>query len=142
MFIAVKWCHLLKKNTSQLQFFREFISFKNKTFPFFLYFYNFGKSLNAKRTTLKFEFWAWIASWQTLFLNKARPRQLKMNYYAWKMGAPRYQCFSPQINNWHFEKIKILGAVLELPARQQCQSSLFTAKMGQMDWIGWIGNAV
>ena len=35
--------------------------------------------------------------------------------------------------------IKILGAVLELPAWQQCQSSQFTSKMGQM---GWIGSAV
>ena len=30
------------------------------------------------------------------------------------------------------EKIKILGAVLELPAKQQCLSSPFTSKMGQM----------
>jgi hypothetical protein len=30
------------------------------------------------------------------------------------------------------KKIKILGAVLELPAQQHCQFSLFTAKMGQM----------
>ena len=29
------------------------------------------------------------------------------------------------------EKIKILGAVLELPAKQHCQSSPFTAKMSQ-----------
>jgi hypothetical protein len=29
------------------------------------------------------------------------------------------------------EKIKILGAVLELPAKQQCQSSPFTSKIGQ-----------
>ena len=28
------------------------------------------------------------------------------------------------------EKIKILGAVLELPAKQQCQFSLFTSKKG------------
>jgi hypothetical protein len=28
------------------------------------------------------------------------------------------------------EKIKILGAVLELPAQQQCQSSPFTSKIG------------
>ena len=28
------------------------------------------------------------------------------------------------------EKIKILGAVLELPAKQHCQFSLFTKKMG------------
>ena len=34
------------------------------------------------------------------------------------------------------EKIKILGAVLELPAKQHCQSSPFTAKMDQMGWIG------
>ena len=30
------------------------------------------------------------------------------------------------------EKIKILGAVLELPAKQHCQFSLFTAKMSQV----------
>jgi hypothetical protein len=30
------------------------------------------------------------------------------------------------------EKIKILGAVLELPAEQHRQSSPFTAKMGKM----------
>ena len=30
------------------------------------------------------------------------------------------------------EKIKILGAILELPAKQQCQSSPFTSKKGQM----------
>jgi hypothetical protein len=29
------------------------------------------------------------------------------------------------------EKIKILGALLELPARQHCQSSPFTSNMGQ-----------
>ena len=33
-------------------------------------------------------------------------------------------------------KIKILGTVLELPDRQPCQSRPFTAKMGQMGWIG------
>ena len=37
------------------------------------------------------------------------------------------------------EKIKILGAVLELPAKQYCQSSPFTSKFGQ---IGQIGSAV
>jgi hypothetical protein len=30
------------------------------------------------------------------------------------------------------EKIKILGAILELPAKQQRQFSQFTSKMGQM----------
>jgi hypothetical protein len=37
------------------------------------------------------------------------------------------------------EKIKILGAFLELPAKQHCQSSQFTSKLGQ---IGQIGSAV
>ena len=34
------------------------------------------------------------------------------------------------------EKIKILGAVLELPARQHRQSSPYTWKMGQIGQIG------
>jgi hypothetical protein len=34
------------------------------------------------------------------------------------------------------EKIKILTVILELPARQQCQFSPFTSKMGQMGLIG------
>ena len=34
------------------------------------------------------------------------------------------------------EKIKILGAALELPARQHCQSSQFTAKVDQIEWMG------
>ena len=37
------------------------------------------------------------------------------------------------------EKMKILGAVLELPAKQHYQSSPFTSKWGQ---IGQIGSAV
>ena len=37
------------------------------------------------------------------------------------------------------EKMKILGAMLELPAKQECQSSPFTSKLGQ---IGQIGSAV
>ena len=37
------------------------------------------------------------------------------------------------------EKIKILVAVLELPAKQHCQSSPFTSKLGK---IGQIGSAV
>jgi hypothetical protein len=32
------------------------------------------------------------------------------------------------------EKIKLLGAFLELPAKQHCQFSLFTVKMGQAKW--------
>jgi hypothetical protein len=37
------------------------------------------------------------------------------------------------------EKTKILGAILGLPAKQHCQSSPFTSKLGQ---IGQIGSAV
>ena len=49
------------------------------------------------------------------------------------------KCGRPDINVFHIKrtignhgnlKIKILGAVLELPARQQCQSSPFTSKIG------------
>jgi hypothetical protein len=31
------------------------------------------------------------------------------------------------------EKIKILGAILELPAKQHCQFFPFTKKLGKMD---------
>ena len=34
------------------------------------------------------------------------------------------------------EKIKILGAVLELPAKQHCQFGPFTKKSGKMGLIG------
>ena len=34
------------------------------------------------------------------------------------------------------EKIKILGAVLELPAKQHSQFGPFTKKLGKMGWIG------
>ena len=37
------------------------------------------------------------------------------------------------------EKIKILGAIFEIPAKQLCEFSLYTTKMGQ---IGLIGSAV
>jgi hypothetical protein len=37
------------------------------------------------------------------------------------------------------KKIKILGAIWELPAEPYCQSSPFTSKLGQ---IGLIGSAV
>ena len=69
-------------------------------------------------------------------------QQLQMNFYAWKMRATRSQCFSPQMNDWHWwqlKKIKILGAVLELSVKQHCRSSPFTSKLGQ---IGQIGSAV
>ena len=39
------------------------------------------------------------------------------------------------MNDWHplqLKKLKILGAVLELPAKQHCQSSPFTSKLGQI----------
>ena len=34
------------------------------------------------------------------------------------------------------EKMKILGALLELPAKQHCQSSPFTSKLGKICQIG------
>ena len=37
------------------------------------------------------------------------------------------------------EKMKILGALFELPANQHCQSSPFTSKLDQ---IGQIGSAI
>ena len=37
------------------------------------------------------------------------------------------------------DKIKNMGAILELPAKQHCQTSPFTSKLGQ---IGQIGSAV
>ena len=46
------------------------------------------------------------------------------------------------LNGFHMrtiEKMKILGAVLELPAKQHCHSSPFTSKLGH---IGQIGSAV
>ena len=36
--------------------------------------------------------------------------------------------------------MKILGAVLELPAKQHCQSSPFTSKLGQIRRIGSAGS--
>ena len=36
-------------------------------------------------------------------------------------------------------KIQILGAILELPAKQHCQSSPFTSNLGQIGQIGLIG---
>ena len=37
------------------------------------------------------------------------------------------------------ETIKILGALFELPAKQHCQSSPFTLKLGQIGQIGLPG---
>ena len=67
-------------------------------------------------------------------------RLLLHGSYKWIIMLKK--CGRPGINVFHIkwiimaiEKIKILGA-LELPAKQQCQSSLFTSKTGQMGWIG------
>ena len=38
------------------------------------------------------------------------------------------------------EKMKILGVVLELPAKQHCQSSPFTSKLGQIGQISSAGS--
>ena len=40
------------------------------------------------------------------------------------------------------EKIKILGGILELPAKQHCQSSPFTSNLGQIGKIGSVGYLV
>ena len=59
-----------------------------------------------------------------------------------KMRRQGSQWLSYKTNIRHplqLKKIKILGAVLELPAKQHCQSSPFTSKLGQ---IGQIGSAV
>ena len=53
---------------------------------------------------------------------------LRINYYVQKIGGRRSQWNSAQMNNrhpWQLKKIKILGAVLELPAKQHCQFSPF-----------------
>ena len=53
------------------------------------------------------------------------------------MWGQKQQWISHQINIRHagqrtIEKIKILGAVLELPAKQHWQTSPFTTKLGQI----------
>ena len=53
---------------------------------------------------------------------------VSMDFIQDKFSAPRT-----------IEKMKILGAILELLAKQHCQSSPFTSKLGQ---IGQIGSAV
>ena len=52
------------------------------------------------------------------------------------------QWISNKINIQHpgqYKKMKILGAILELPTKQHCQFSPFTSKLGQ---IGQMGSAV
>ena len=53
---------------------------------------------------------------------------ISINFTQDKYSAPRT-----------IEKMKILGAVLELPAKQHCQSSPFTSKLGQIGQIGSAG---
>jgi hypothetical protein len=52
------------------------------------------------------------------------------------MRAPRYQCFSHQVNNrqpWQLNKSKSWQLFWNyVPAKQQCQYSPFTSKMSQM----------
>ena len=67
---------------------------------------------------------------------------LEMNYYVnflGRLGSNRFQLKNEGLAPLAIEKIKILGAVLELPAKQHCQPSPFTSKLGQ---IGQINNAV
>ena len=49
------------------------------------------------------------------------------------MWGQKQQWISHKMNIrhlWQLKKIKILGALLELPAKQHCQSSPFTSKLG------------
>jgi hypothetical protein len=55
-----------------------------------------------------------------------------MNYYVnflGRLGSNGFQ-LNKGLAPFAIEKIIILGAVLELPAKQHCQSSPFTTKMG------------
>ena len=58
-----------------------------------------------------------------------------MNYYAYKMRVPRSHCFSPHMNNrrhpWQLKKIKILGAVLELPPKEPIWPNF---EVNELDW--------
>ena len=69
--------------------------------------------------------------------------ELVLNYdeILWNLGKTQTEFPDDKAIPWtastsERSKIKILGAVLELPAKEYCQSSPFTAKMGQMGWIG------
>ena len=42
---------------------------------------------------------------------------------------------------WQLKKINILGAVFELAAKQYCQSSPLTSKLGRIDQIGSAGSS-
>ena len=53
---------------------------------------------------------------------------VSMDFILDKYSAPRT-----------IEKMKIMGALLELPAKQHCQPSPFTSRLGQ---IGQIGSTV
>ena len=67
---------------------------------------------------------------------------LRKNHYVQKIWGHKSRWNSAQMNNWHtwqLKKVKVLEAILELPAKQHCQFCPFTAKMGQR---GWIGSAV
>ena len=63
-----------------------------------------------------------------IYIFKNARAWVPMDFMQDKYSAPRT-----------IEKIKILEAVLELPAKQHCQSSPFNSKLGQ---IGQIGSAV
>jgi hypothetical protein len=53
------------------------------------------------------------------------------------MGGHGSQLISNKMNIRHPEKLKILGAILELPAKRYCQSSPFTSKLGQFRNRQW-----
>ena len=80
-------------------------------------------------------YWIFIPVWVHIY--DGNSTRLKMNYYAKKWGGlGRNEIMLKLIigthGNW---KIRILGAVLELPARQHYQSSPFTSKIDQIDRI-------
>ena len=64
---------------------------------------------------------------------KSTPR-LEINYYVKKIGGLGLNGIKLIGTHGNWKKIKILGAVLELPARQHCQSSIFTKKNGP-NWL-------
>ena len=69
-------------------------------------------------------------------------RWLQMNYYAWKMRAPRSHCFSPHVNNrhlWQLKKSKSWGPFWSYKLNSTANPAHLPQKLGQM---GWIGSAV
>ena len=74
--------------------------------------------------------------------NLRLPRYLGMNYYAWKMRAPRSHCFSSHMSNrhlWQLKKSKSWGPFWSYQLNSTANPAHLPQKLGQM---GWIGSAV